>query len=31
MDALALEGTAVRLIWKRQHNFEIEAPGGGAA
>jgi putative spermidine/putrescine transport system ATP-binding protein len=30
-DALALEGTAVRLIWKRQHNFAIEGPGGGAA
>ncbi len=31
MDALALSGKAVRLIWKRQHNFEIAAPGGGAA
>ncbi len=31
MDALALSGKAVRLIWKRQHNFAIETPGGGAA
>ena len=31
MDALALNGKAVRLIWKRQHNFEIEGHGGGAA
>jgi len=29
-DALALEGEPVRLIWKRQHNFAIEGPGGGA-
>jgi putative spermidine/putrescine transport system ATP-binding protein len=28
-DALALDGKAVRLIWKQQHNFEIESPGGG--
>jgi putative spermidine/putrescine transport system ATP-binding protein len=28
-DALALEGKAVRLIWKRQHNFAIEGPRGG--
>jgi putative spermidine/putrescine transport system ATP-binding protein len=31
MDALALDGKAVRLIWKQQHNFAIESPGGGAA
>jgi putative spermidine/putrescine transport system ATP-binding protein len=31
MDALALSGKAVRLIWKQQHNFAIETPGGGAA
>jgi putative spermidine/putrescine transport system ATP-binding protein len=31
MDALALSGKAVRLIWKRQHIFAIEAPGGGEA
>ena len=36
MDALALSGKAVRLIWKQQHNFAIDAPGaidpsGGAA
>jgi putative spermidine/putrescine transport system ATP-binding protein len=31
MDALALDGKAVRLIWKRQHIFEIASPGGGAA
>src|SRR4051812_40318368 len=30
MDALALSGKAVRLIWKRHHNFAIESPGGGA-
>jgi putative spermidine/putrescine transport system ATP-binding protein len=30
-DALALEGEAVRLIWKREHNFAIEGPGGGGA
>jgi putative spermidine/putrescine transport system ATP-binding protein len=29
MDALDQEGRPVRLIWKRQHNFAIEAPGGG--
>ncbi len=29
MDALALSGTAVRLIWKQQHNFAIEGSGGG--
>src|SRR5262245_12308218 len=29
-EALALQGEAVRLIWKRQHNFAIEGPGGGA-
>jgi putative spermidine/putrescine transport system ATP-binding protein len=29
MDALALSGKAVRLIWKRQHIFAVEAPGGG--
>ena len=28
MEALALEGKAVRLIWKRQHNFAIEELGG---
>lgn len=28
MDALALSGKAVRLIWKRQHNFAIASPGG---
>jgi putative spermidine/putrescine transport system ATP-binding protein len=31
MDALNLEGRAVRLIWKRQHNFVIAASGGGEA
>jgi putative spermidine/putrescine transport system ATP-binding protein len=32
MDALAAEGRAVRLIWKRQHNFPItDGNGGGAA
>jgi putative spermidine/putrescine transport system ATP-binding protein len=31
MDALDQEGRRVRLIWKRQHNFPIRAPGGGAA
>jgi putative spermidine/putrescine transport system ATP-binding protein len=30
-DALALDGTAVRLIWKKQHIFAIDEPGGGAA
>ena len=30
-DALALSGKAVRLIWKRQHNFAIASPGGGEA
>jgi putative spermidine/putrescine transport system ATP-binding protein len=30
MEALALEGKAVRLIWKRQHNFAIEELGGVA-
>ena len=30
-DALDQEGRRVRLIWKRQHNFAIAAPGGGAA
>ena len=30
-DALALSGKAVRLTWKRQHNFAIESSGGGAA
>jgi putative spermidine/putrescine transport system ATP-binding protein len=30
-DALALDGKAVRLIWKQHHNFAIESPGGGAA
>ena len=29
MDALALDGKAVQLIWKQQHNFAIESPGGG--
>jgi putative spermidine/putrescine transport system ATP-binding protein len=28
MDALALDGKAVRLIWKQQHNFAIDSPGG---
>ncbi len=28
MDALALEGTAVRLIWKRQHNYPVADAGG---
>jgi putative spermidine/putrescine transport system ATP-binding protein len=27
MEALALQGTAVRLIWKRQHNFPVETGG----
>ena len=27
MEALALEGTAVRLIWKRQHNFPVGIDG----
>jgi putative spermidine/putrescine transport system ATP-binding protein len=27
MEALALQGTAVRLIWKRQHNFPVESDG----
>jgi putative spermidine/putrescine transport system ATP-binding protein len=27
MDALALEGTAVRLIWKRQHNYRVADAG----
>ena len=27
MDALALQGTAVRLIWKRQHNFPVADSG----
>ena len=27
MDALALDGTAVRLIWKRQHNFPVADSG----
>jgi putative spermidine/putrescine transport system ATP-binding protein len=28
MDALALEGKAVRLVWNRQHNFPVaEGPG----
>jgi putative spermidine/putrescine transport system ATP-binding protein len=27
MEALALEGTAVRLIWKRQHNFPVGTDG----
>ncbi|GAC1663133.1 MAG: ABC transporter ATP-binding protein [Candidatus Limnocylindrales bacterium] len=31
MDALALSGRAVRLIWKRHHTFAIESPGGGEA
>lgn len=31
MDALALDGKAVRLIWKRHHNFAIAASGGGEA
>ena len=31
MDALALSGKAVRLIWKRQHTFPIAPAGGGAA
>jgi len=30
-DALALDGTAVRLIWKKQHIFAIEESGGGVA
>ena len=33
MEALAAEGRRVRLVWKRQHNFEIgdrqDPPGGG--
>jgi hypothetical protein len=29
MDALALDGKAVRLIWNRQHNFPV-ADGAGA-
>jgi hypothetical protein len=28
MDALALEGTAVRLIWNRQHNYPVAESGG---
>jgi putative spermidine/putrescine transport system ATP-binding protein len=28
MDALALEGKAVRLIWKRQHNYPVADAGG---
>jgi putative spermidine/putrescine transport system ATP-binding protein len=31
IDAQALAGAAVRLIWKSQHNFAIASPGGGAA
>ena len=27
MEALALQGTAVRLVWKRQHNFAVESDG----
>jgi putative spermidine/putrescine transport system ATP-binding protein len=27
MEALALQGSAVRLIWKRQHNFPVETGG----
>jgi putative spermidine/putrescine transport system ATP-binding protein len=27
MEALALEGKAVRLVWKRQHNFPVETDG----
>jgi putative spermidine/putrescine transport system ATP-binding protein len=27
MEALALQGSAVRLIWKRQHNFPVESDG----
>ncbi len=27
MEALALQGSAVRLIWKRQHNFPVETDG----
>jgi putative spermidine/putrescine transport system ATP-binding protein len=27
MDALALDGTAVRLIWKRQHNYPVADSG----
>jgi putative spermidine/putrescine transport system ATP-binding protein len=30
MEALALEGKAVRLIWKRQHIFAVEEQGGVA-
>ena len=30
-DALALDGTAVRLIWRKQHIFAIEESGGGVA
>ncbi len=26
MDALALSGTAVRLVWKRQHNYRVADP-----
>ena len=31
MEALALEGKAVRLIWKRQHNFPVGATGTDSA
>ena len=26
MEALALDGTAVRLIWRQQHNFRVADP-----
>jgi putative spermidine/putrescine transport system ATP-binding protein len=29
MEALALQGKAVRLIWKRQHNFPVRTDGDG--
>jgi putative spermidine/putrescine transport system ATP-binding protein len=28
MDALALDGTAVRLVWKKQHNFRVADSAG---
>jgi putative spermidine/putrescine transport system ATP-binding protein len=31
MEALALDGTPVRLIWRKQHIFAIEESGGGVA
>jgi putative spermidine/putrescine transport system ATP-binding protein len=30
MEALALDGTAVRLIWRKQHIFAVDEPGGVA-